>query len=69
MWASSRQCDDGRQYMWFLPSGRQYPTDASRPIISATMIRKILGTTPNEELYDAIKDMVLNPEELVRMLE
>lgn len=69
MWISSRWRDDEWRHMWFLPSGRQYPVDATRPTISATMIREIIVTTPIEELYDKIKDMVLNPDKLARMVE
>lgn len=69
MWVSSRWCDDGWQHMWFLPSGRKYPTDASRPTISATMIRKVFGTTPSEEIGERVKDLVMKPGELAKMLE
>ncbi|CAO2649922.1 Nn.00g012140.m01.CDS01 [Neocucurbitaria sp. VM-36] len=67
IWMTSRRYKGQFQYKWFLLSGRQYPTNESRLDISSTGIRKILGTTSDDEVYDKLKDIALNPGELVTM--
>jgi hypothetical protein len=54
--------------MWFFPSGRVYPTDERRAFISSTTIRKLLDQNPQDEVYDAIKNLSMNPKKLLRIL-
>jgi hypothetical protein len=63
MWICHRT--DGEGVVWFISSGRQYPTDERRPAISSTLIRKALDETENPKCFHAIKDMAMNPEQLL----
>ena len=55
--------------VWFMSSGRDYPVDDRLPDMSSTTIRTLLDQSIEHEVYEAIKDMAMNPEELLVMFE
>ncbi|KAH7377257.1 hypothetical protein BKA66DRAFT_588798 [Pyrenochaeta sp. MPI-SDFR-AT-0127] len=58
---------EGR-WMWFLSSGRVYPDDPRRTLISSTNIRSLLETASPDDAFEKIKDTVLNPTSLLEFL-
>jgi len=67
IWLCERQ-DDGA-LVWFIPSGRKYPTDERLPVISSTAMREHLNHTPRAEVYEAIREVALNAKVLLRILD
>jgi hypothetical protein len=59
---------DNNNIVWFLPSGRRYPTEELRPTISSTSICTTLDEADKHKAYDKIKSMAMNPQELLGFL-
>jgi hypothetical protein len=55
--------------VWFVSSERGYPVDDRLPNMSSTTIRTLLDRSAEQEAYDAIKDMAVNPKELLLMFK
>jgi hypothetical protein len=56
------------KFLWFLSSGRHYPVNPRRDLLSSTEIRRLINTVPSGEVYDCIKDMPLNSDILLIVL-
>jgi hypothetical protein len=67
VWICTRSADNGA--ILFFPSGRKYPVDERRTIISSSLIRKHLDEIPRDEVHAVIKHMAMNVDELLSILD